>query len=142
MYAYQMKSPGTQPVLEDIAPPAPGPGQVLLTIKACGLNFADILMQNGSYQEIPPTPFTLGMELSGIVTDVGESVDDPSIDDRVAVFSGQGGLAQQGVFDADRIVKLPDTMSFEHGAAFQIAMPPVTWLWRIGRVCKQERLCW
>ena len=90
-----------------------------MDIRACGLNFADLLMIKGTYQDTPQAPFTLGMEVAGIVT---ESRDPAfSIGDRVLVFSGQGGLADAGVFPAQRALPMPDVMSFEHAAAFQIA---------------------
>ena len=121
MRAYQILNPGAAPELVRIKVPEPGHGQVRIAIQACGLNFADLLMQNGSYQDIPATPFTLGMELAGIVEALGDSVETLEVGDRVAVFSGQGGLAEYGVFDVDRVLPLPDGMSFEHAAAFQIA---------------------
>jgi len=121
MYAYEISHPGTAAALRQTDPPEPAPGQVLLAIKACGLNYADNLMQLGTYQDIPPAPFTLGMELAGIVTGLGDSVGGVRIGDRVAVFAGHGGLAEQGVFDAARLLALPKGMSFEHAAAFQIA---------------------
>lgn len=108
-------------MLTDIATPLPGPGQVGIAIRACGLNFADLLMMKGSYQETPPAPFTLGMEAAGIVETIGDGVRGFAPGDRVAVFAGHGGLAETGVFDAARIVAVPDAMSFEHAAAFQIA---------------------
>ena len=121
MRAYQMSAAGVPPELVEIRPPGPGPGQVRITIKACGLNFADLLMQKGTYQEIPPFPFTLGMELAGVIDAIGDSVAGLKTGDRVAVFAGSGGLAEQGVFDAERVLPLPDGMSFEHAAAFQVA---------------------
>lgn len=121
MLAYQIKKPGAEAVLTAAPTRRPGPNQVLITIKACGLNFADLLMQKGTYQDIPATPFTLGMEFSGYIDALGDSVTGVNVGDRVAVFSGQGGLAGQGVVDADRVLVLPDAMSFEHAAAFQIA---------------------
>ena len=78
-------------------------------------------MQDGKYQDIPATPFTLGLESAGIVSSLGDAVDGVRIGDRVAIFAGHGGLAEQGVFDAARVLPLPDMMSFEHAAAFQIA---------------------
>lgn len=121
MHAYQIADAGSAPEMVRLAVPVPGPGQVRLTIKACGLNFADLLMQNGTYQDIPPHPFTLGMEISGVIDAIGDSVPGVKPGDRVAIFAGHGGLAEQGVFDASRIVHLPDGMSFERAAAFQIA---------------------
>ncbi|MCE8545419.1 NADPH:quinone oxidoreductase family protein [Ruegeria pomeroyi] len=99
----------------------PGPGQVRIDIRACGLNFADLLMQKGTYQDTPTAPFTLGMEVAGKVNALGAGVSHLKIGDRIALYTGQGGLAEQGVFDADRALPLPDAMSFEHAAAFQIA---------------------
>ncbi len=95
--------------------------QVRIAIRACGLNFADLLMQKGTYQDTPEAPFTLGMEIAGIVTEIGNNATHLKLGDRVAVYSGQGGLAESGVFDADRAIPLPDSMSFEDAAAIQIA---------------------
>ena len=121
MLAYHIASAGDAPKLTEIAEPDPGPGEVRLTIRACGLNFADLLMQSGTYQDTPDAPFTLGMEVAGEVNALGEGVSHLSVGDRVAVFGGAGGLAEQGVYDARRVVQLPEQMSFEHAAAFQIA---------------------
>jgi len=77
-------------------------------------------MQQGTYQDTPPAPFTLGMEASGVVDAVGPSVTGLQTGDRVAVFCGRDGLAEYGVFDASRAVKLRDGVSFEDAAALQI----------------------
>ena len=121
MLAYYISEAGADAVLGDIDTPEPRPGTVRLSIRACGLNFADLLIQKGTYQDIPPAPFTLGMEVAGIIDAVGAGVEGLKEGDRVAVFSGQGGLAERGVFDAARVLPIPDAMSFEHAAAFQIA---------------------
>jgi NADPH:quinone reductase len=121
MLAYQITTQGDPARLLDKTAPTPGPGQICVEIKACGLNFADLLMQKGTYQDIPTAPYTLGMEVSGIVTELGNLVSGFAIGDRVAVFSGKGGLAEQGCFDANRAVLLPDSMGFEDAAAFLIA---------------------
>lgn len=122
MRAIRITDHSGQPQLEQIAPPATADtGQVLVEIKACGLNFADLLMSRGKYQEKPDLPTVLGMEPAGVVRAVGPEVDGFVEGDRVAVFSGFGGLAEQGVFDARRCVPLPDGMSFVDAAAFQIA---------------------
>ena len=119
--AYRMLATGEKARFSEVNMPDPAPGQIQIDIFACGLNFADLLMQNGNYQDIPPLPFTLGMEIAGVIRKVGESVEGFKPGDRVAVFSGQGGLADSGNFEADRATHLPDQMSFEHAAAFQIA---------------------
>ncbi|WP_171101861.1 NADPH:quinone oxidoreductase family protein [Ruegeria sp. HKCCD7255] len=121
MQAYRISAQGETPTLSTLATPSPKHGQVRVEIKACGLNFADLLMQKGTYQDTPPAPFTLGMEISGVVDEVGFGVVHLSVGDRVAVFSGQGGLAEFGVFDVDRVTRIPDSMSFEDAAAIQIA---------------------
>jgi len=90
-------------------------------IAACGLNFADLLMADGKYQDTPDPPFTLGMEVAGTVEEVGPDTEGPAPGTRIAVFSGQGGLAEQGCFPVERAVLLPDAMGFAEAAAFQIA---------------------
>jgi NADPH2:quinone reductase len=121
MLAYHIAKAGDAPALTEISPPTPGPTEICLTIRACGLNFADLLMQSGTYQDTPEAPFTLGMEVAGEINAVGDSVTELAVGDRVCVFGGSGGLAEQGVYPAARAIKLPDAMSFEHAAAFQIA---------------------
>ncbi|KAA8610337.1 zinc-binding dehydrogenase [Salipiger aestuarii] len=121
MRAYHLVSHDISPQLTDLPDPAPGPGQIGVTIRACGLNFADLLMMRGTYQDTPALPFTLGMEVAGVVDALGAGVTGFAVGDRVAVFGGQGGLAERGVFDAARAVIMPDVMGFDHAAAFQIA---------------------
>lgn len=121
MRAYRVIEPGGAPELADVAVPEPGPGQIRVRIAACGLNFADLLMIKGEYQDTPPAPFTLGMEVSGVVEALGEGVTLPALGTRVAVFAGQGGLAEHGVFDAARAVAIPDAMPFEEAAGFLVA---------------------
>ena len=121
MQAYRILTAKAQPELCQLTQPYPTSTQIRLRIRACGLNFADLLMQKGQYQDTPTAPFTLGMEVAGEIDAVGDSVKGFQIGDRVAVFGGQGGLAEYGVFESDRAVRMPEGMSFEHAAAFQIA---------------------
>lgn len=121
MRAYMILSDGAAPELTQTPLPQPGPGELRIRIGACGLNFADLLMMKGTYQETPAAPFTLGMEVAGVVDALGPGVSRPAVGTRVAVFGGQGGLAEYGCFDAARAVPLPDAMSFEQAAAFLIA---------------------
>jgi NADPH2:quinone reductase len=74
MKAARIEAFGDPVALRDIDRPTPGPGQVLLRIAACGLNFADLLMMKGTYQDTPEPPFTLGMEVAGVVEAHGEGV--------------------------------------------------------------------
>ncbi len=119
MRAYFIQKGEKSAVLTNMPEQPLAENQIRVSIKACGLNFADLLMIKGTYQDTPERPFTLGMELSGVVTESQAAAF--SVGDRVAVFSGQGGLAESGVFNADRAIHMPDGMSFEQGAAFQIA---------------------
>lgn len=121
MRAYHIAADGQKPELTEIHAPTPLPHEVLIDIKACGLNFADLLMVSGTYQDTPAAPFTLGMEVAGIVTQTGANVANLNIGDHVAVFGGQGGLAEQGCFDAARVLPLPKDMPFTDAAALQIA---------------------
>ncbi|MFX0541154.1 NADPH:quinone oxidoreductase family protein [Roseovarius sp. S4756] len=121
MRAFRVISHDTPPALETCERPQPGPGQIAVRIHACGLNFADLLMMSGRYQDTPDVPFTLGLEVSGVVDALGDGVTGPAPGTRVAVYGGQGGLAEYGCFDAARAVVLPDTMTHEAAAAFQIA---------------------
>ncbi|MHA6347149.1 NADPH:quinone oxidoreductase family protein [Roseivivax sp. CAU 1761] len=121
MRAFRISSSGADPALEDIPAPEPGPGEIGVRIAACGLNFADLLMIRGTYQDMPEPPFTMGMEIAGTVERVGADVAGFAPGDRVAVFGGQGGLAEQGCFEARRAVRLPEGMPMVDAAAFQIA---------------------
>ncbi|WP_425043601.1 NADPH:quinone oxidoreductase family protein [Primorskyibacter sp. S87] len=121
MRAYRMVEAGESAKLVDAPCPDPGPGQIKVRIRACGLNFADLLMQKGTYQDTPQTPFTLGMEIVGEIIGLGDGIGTRTVGERVMVYSGQGGLAEYGVFDAERAVPIPDAMTDEHAAALQIA---------------------
>lgn len=121
MKAFQVQSHDVAPRVTDVSLPEPATGEIRVRIHACGLNFADLLMVKGTYQDTPTLPFTLGMEVSGTVDALGADVSGFARGDRVAVFGGQGGLAEYGCFDARRAVKLPDAMPMVDAAAFQIA---------------------
>ncbi|WP_281823796.1 NADPH:quinone oxidoreductase family protein [Jannaschia rubra] len=121
MRAYQVTGPGTAGLVHDLDRPTPGAGQVALEIEAAALNFADLLMIEGSYQDTPSLPFVPGMEVCGTVTAHGPDVTGPAIGTRVAVFGGHGGLAQYGCFPADRAVPVPDDMPSDVAAAFIVA---------------------
>ncbi|WP_026758283.1 NADPH:quinone oxidoreductase family protein [Sediminimonas qiaohouensis] len=121
MRAFHIPDSSATGALRQIDRPAPGPGQLCLRIEACGLNFADLLMLKRQYQDTPEPPYTLGMEVAGTVDTLGPGVEGPAPGTRVAVFGGQGGLAEWGCFDAARAVPLPDDMPATDAAAFQIA---------------------
>ncbi len=123
MRAYRLESRETPPVLRDLPVPSPARGEALVRIAACGLNFADLLMIEGKYQDIPPLPFTLGLELAGTIEALGPQTEARGLmpGTRVAVYAGQGGLAEWGTFPVDRCVPIPAAMTFAEAAAFQIA---------------------
>lgn len=121
MQAWRIDSFDAPPRFAAIDRPEPGPGQVLVRIRACGLNFADLLLAKGTYQDTPPLPFTPGLELCGIVEKAGPGVTLPRVGARVALVAGQGGLAEYGVFDAALCLPVADTMSDAVAAGFQIA---------------------
>lgn len=120
MKAYQITDFDSPPALVELPVPEPAPGEVRIDIRACGLNFADTLMMRGKYQVRPEPPLILGMEPAGVVSALGDGVEGLEIGQRVVCFSSTGGLAEQGCFPAERCVVLPDTMSFEDAAAFQV----------------------
>lgn len=121
MRAMQVTEYGQPLELRNIDIPSPKPGEVQLKIHSVGMNFGDILLVKGTYQEKPPLPFTLGMEICGTVEALGQGVENLKPGQRVAVFAGLGGLAEYGCFDARTCVPIPDGMSNEHAAAFLIA---------------------
>lgn len=121
MKAFQVTEIGRAPEWRRVPAPAPGAGEIALDIAACGLNFADLLMIEGRYQDMPPAPFTLGLEAAGTVTAVGAGVTDMAPGQRVAVFGGHGGLAERAVVPRARAVPIPDGMSMAEAAGFQIA---------------------
>lgn len=121
MRAFVLSTTDSPPALTDIPVPAPATGEVRLKIRACGLNFADLLMARGQYQERPDLPFVMGMEVAGIVDAVGEGVTGLIVGQRVAAFAGQGGLADYGCFPAQRCMPIPDAMPFDHAAGFMIS---------------------
>ena len=121
MKGWLVETAGVAPNFVDMPEPVPGPGQVALRIEACGLNFADLLMIKGTYQDTPPLPFVPGMEVCGTVIAQGPGVTTPAVGTRVAVFGGSGGLAQAGCFPADRCVAVPESMSSDIAAGFIVA---------------------
>jgi NADPH2:quinone reductase len=106
--------------LEDVPSPKPGPGQVLVRVAACGLNFFDGLMVEGKYQTKPDRPFTPGSEVAGVVVEVGDGVTTLSPGQRVLAFNGIGGYAEEALAEAARVCPIPDAMSFEQAAGFLI----------------------
>ena len=106
--------------LEEVTEPHPGPGQVRIQVRACGVNFADSLITRGQYQNQPQPPFSPGFEVSGEVLELGTGVEKIAVGDRVIAMTPHGGYAEQVVADVNRCVPMPAAMSWEHGAAFPV----------------------
>ena len=107
-------------VIEDLPSPTAGPGQVVLSVKACGVNYPDVLIIEDMYQFKPSRPFAPGGEVAGVVKELGEGVTHLTVGQRVLANTGWGGMAEELALDASRVVPIPDAMSFEEGAAFMM----------------------
>lgn len=118
MKALMVREYGGPAVLryEDVSISPPGSGQALVRIKAIGVNFIDIYERRG--EEPVELPFIPGLEASGIVESVGQDVEVVQPGDRVAYTGQYGAYAEASLVQADRLVPLPDSLSFEHGASF------------------------
>jgi NADPH2:quinone reductase len=119
-HAIRVHRPGGPDALhwEEVAVGDPAPGQVRIRQQAAGLNFIDVYHRTGLYPQ--PLPFTPGVEGAGIVEALGEGVMDLQVGDRVAYGGPVGGYAEQRLIPADRLVKLPDSISFEQAAAMML----------------------
>ena len=107
-------------VLEDIAEPELAQGEVRIAVKACGVNFPDVLMVAGKYQMQPPMPFAPGAELAGEVLETAQGVAHLQTGQRVLAMTGFGGMAEQVCVPAHRVMPIPDEMPFETAAAFML----------------------
>jgi NADPH2:quinone reductase len=107
--------------LGDLPEPELVDGSARVDIEAAGVNFPDLLVIQGLYQDQPDLPFAPGMEVSGTVTEVAPGVEWPVAGDRVFGFIRHGGYAEQTVVGADALYPLPDGISFDAGAALPIA---------------------
>lgn len=95
-------------------------GEVLVRVKACGLNFAELMGRQGLYDPLPSPPVTMGMEGAGVVEAVGDGVEDKNVGDRVIVLARSGIWQEVVAVPADRAIIMPDQMSFEEGAALPV----------------------
>ncbi|HEY8384109.1 MAG TPA: NADPH:quinone oxidoreductase family protein [Microvirga sp.] len=105
-------------VIEERPDPQAGPGEVVLRVMACGVNYPDVLIIEDRYQFKPQRPFAPGGEVAGIVDSLGEGVQGLRVGDRVIGFAGWGGLAQRLALPAGKCVPVPDAMPFDEAAAF------------------------
>jgi NADPH2:quinone reductase len=105
-------------VLEDLPSPIAKPGFAVVQVKACGVNYPDVLIIEDKYQFKPPRPFAPGAEISGIVTAVGDGVTSVKPGDRVLANITCGGMVEELALEASRLLKIPDSMPFDEAAAF------------------------
>ncbi len=104
-------------VVEDIDAPAPGPGEVLVDVAACAINFPDTLIIRDLYQFKPPRPFSPGGEVSGTIAALGEGVTGWSVGDRVIAGTGSGGLREQVTIAAARLFRVPEGIDLVEASA-------------------------
>ncbi len=104
--------------IREMPDPAPGPGEVVIDTRAMGLNFPDVLMIEGKYQRKPPLPFIAGFDAAGVVSAVGDGVTRVTVGDRVLTSLGGGAFATLVTAPEHAVWRMPETMSFEDGAAF------------------------
>jgi NADPH2:quinone reductase len=105
-------------VVEDIPSPEAKPGHAVISVKAVGVNFPDVLMIEDKYQSKPPRPFSPGGELSGVVKSIGEGVTNVKVGDRILANTGSGGMAEEVLLPANRLWHIPDAMPHDIAAAF------------------------
>ena len=105
-------------VVEEVPSPKAAHGQIVLSVKACGVNFPDTLIIQGKYQFKPELPFSPGGEVAGIVKEVGEGVTRVKRGDRVIAFNTWGGFAEEIAVDAERTIAMPPAMDFVPASAF------------------------
>ncbi|HEY5337410.1 MAG TPA: NADPH:quinone oxidoreductase family protein [Rhizomicrobium sp.] len=106
--------------LREVPSPTPGKGQVLISVKACGVNFPDVLMIQDKYQFKPALPFSPGGEVAGIVKSVGEGVTNVKAGDRVCVSTGSGGMAEEVLADSRRCMIVPQNVPFDVASSFMV----------------------
>ena len=103
--------------LSDVPEPKPGSGDLLVKVRACAINYPDVLIIEDKYQMRPPRPFAPGGEISGEVVAVGDGVDDWQVGERLVAVTGFGGLAEMILVPAKAAYRLPAGRGFDEGAA-------------------------
>jgi NADPH2:quinone reductase len=103
---------------ETVALGEPGPGQIVMTQTAVGINYIDIYVRTGLYPS--ELPVVAGMEAAGVVTQIGAGVSNLSVGDRVAYPMAMGAYAEARIIDAAKVVKIPDSISDQQAAAMML----------------------
>tara|TARA_R110000787_G_scaffold21008_1_gene62395 strand:+ start:268 stop:1254 length:987 start_codon:yes stop_codon:yes gene_type:complete len=107
--------------IEEVPDPTPGDGEILIDVKACGINFTDLLSLDGKYQNNPPAPFTPGKDAAGVVSAVGAGVSDHKVGDRVIGHVVYGAMAEKAICPAALAFPLPEGVGFDAAAAMGLA---------------------
>src|SRR4029453_11950813 len=107
-------------VIEDVESPTPGPGEVVISVKASGVNFPDVLIIQNKYQVKPPLPFSPGSECAGVIRAVGEGVTGISAGDRVRALTTCGSFDEEVKTAASRVLPIPDGMDDVTASAFTL----------------------
>ncbi|HET9398274.1 MAG TPA: NADPH:quinone oxidoreductase family protein [Sphingomicrobium sp.] len=127
--------------LAELPDPVAGPGELLVGIRACAINYPDVLIIEDKYQFKPPRPFAPGGEVAGVVEAVGEGVSGWNVGDRLIAYHGHGGLAEKVAVPAAHAFPLPDRHSFVEGSTLLITYATVIHaLWDRGRLKAGETL--
>ena len=107
--------------IEEVPDPRPVAGEVLVGVRACGINFPDILVVQGKYQFKPTPPFSPGGEVAGVVEAVGSGVTDVKVGDRVVAIGPAGGMAEKFVADSSKVIPMPAGLDFVRAACLSTA---------------------
>ncbi|MBB3764195.1 NADPH:quinone oxidoreductase family protein [Sphingomicrobium lutaoense] len=127
--------------LDTVDDPAPGPGELLVRVRAAAINYPDVLIIQDLYQMRPPRPFAPGGEIAGTVEAVGEGVEGWSEGDRLIAVPGFGGLSEKIVISAKIAIPLPESRSFREGAAMMLTYATsIHALYDRGRLAEGETL--
>ncbi|WP_426266678.1 NADPH:quinone oxidoreductase family protein [Sphingomonas sp. LHG3443-2] len=127
--------------LSELPNPTPGPGELLVRVRAAAINFPDVLIIEDKYQMRPPRPFAPGGEIAGEVIGLGDGVTGWSVGDRLLAVPGFGGLVEQIVIPAASAFRLPESRSFTDGAALLLTYATsIHALWDRGQLRAGETL--
>ena len=127
--------------ITDVADPQAAPGELLVRIHACAINYPDVLIIEDKYQFKPPRPFAPGGEVAGVVESVGEGVTGWNVGDRLIAYHGHGGLAEKVAVPAAHAFPLPDAFNFVEGSTLLITYATVIHaLWDRGRLKSGETM--
>lgn len=107
--------------IRDVKMPVPGPGEVLIKVRATSINFPDLLLCQGKYQLKLDPPFTPGMDLAGTISAIGEGVSTFAIGDEVCGGARFGGFAEYAIGNAEGLQRKPENLSFEEAASYSAA---------------------